>query len=95
MLQEALRIGFAHEVCKADELDATGARIVDTLLMNAPGATMATKLRTLRVADSFLDDGLFRDLVHEHAVTRQSAEAAEGTASFLEKRAPSWYPGKV
>ena len=80
--QEALRIGFAHEVCKADELDA-------------PGATMATKLRTLRVADSFLDDGLFRDLVHEHAVTRQSAEAAEGTASFLKKRAPSWYPGKA
>jgi methylglutaconyl-CoA hydratase len=92
---EALRIGFAHEVCKADELDATGARIVDTLLMNAPGATSATKLRTLRVADAFIDDGLFRDLVHEHAVTRQSAEAAEGTASFLEKRAPSWYPGKA
>jgi methylglutaconyl-CoA hydratase len=92
--QEALRIGFVHEVCKLDELDAVGARIVDTLLMNAPGATSATKLRTLAVADAFIDDGLFRDLVHEHAVTRQSAEAAEGTASFLEKRAPSWYPGK-
>ena len=38
---------------------------------------------------------LFLDLVHEHAVTRQSAEAAEGTASFLEKRAPSWYPVKT
>lgn len=93
--QEALRIGFAHEVCKAEELDAVGARIVDTLLMNAPGATAATKLRTLRVADAFIDDGLFRDLVHEHASTRQSAEAAEGTASFLQKRAPSWYPGKL
>lgn len=93
--QEALRIGFVHEMCKAEELDATGARIVDTLLMNAPGATTATKLRALRVADCFLDDGLFRDLVHEHANTRQSAEAAEGTASFLEKRAPSWYPGKA
>ena len=86
---------LGREVCKADELDATGARIVDTLLMNAPGATTATKLRALRVADCFLDDGLFRDLVHEHANTRQSAEAAEGTASFLEKRAPSWYPGKA
>ena len=60
-----------------------------------PGATMATKLRTLRVAEVFLDDGLFFDLVHEHAVTRQGAEAAEGTASFLEKRAPSWYPGNA
>ena len=93
--QEALRIGFAHEVCKVGELEATGARIVDGLLMNAPGATTATKLRTLRVADAFIDDNLFRELVHEHAVTRQSTEAAEGTASFLEKRTPSWYPGKV
>jgi methylglutaconyl-CoA hydratase len=93
--QEALRIGFAHEVCKADQLDVTGARIVDSLLMNAPRATMATKLCTLRVANVFLDDGLFLDMVHEHAATRQSAEAAEGTASFLEKRAPSWYPVKT
>ncbi|HTP97010.1 MAG TPA: enoyl-CoA hydratase-related protein [Burkholderiales bacterium] len=91
----ALRIGFVHEVCKADELDAVGARIVDGLLMNAPGATTSTKLRTLQVAGSFIDDGLFRDLVHEHAVTRMSAEAAEGTASFLEKRPPKWYPGKA
>ena len=93
--QEALRIGFAHEVCKADELDAAGARIVDTVLMNAPGATAATKLRTLRVADAFLDDGSLHELVREHALARQSAEAAEGTASFLEKRLPSWYPGKA
>jgi len=27
-------------------------------------------------------------------LTRQTAEAKEGTASFLEKRAPKWYPGK-
>lgn len=93
--QEALRIGFAHEVCKLDELEATGARIVDGLLMNAPGAITTTKLRTLQIADAIIDDELFRNLVHEHAVARQSAEAAEGTASFLEKRTPSWYTGKV
>ena len=84
--QEALRIGFAHEICKVEELDAIGVRIVETLLMNAPGATASTKLRTLRIADAFIDDGLLRDLVQEHAVARQSAEAAEGTASFLQKR---------
>jgi methylglutaconyl-CoA hydratase len=90
----ALRIGFVHEVCKLEELEATGARIVDALLMNAPGAVTATKMRTMAVAGSFLDDALFDDLVKQHSDMRQQAEAAEGTASFLEKRLPKWYPGQ-
>ena len=40
-----------------------------------------------------MDDGLFRDLVREHAATRQLPEAIEGRTSFIEKRAPRWYPG--
>jgi methylglutaconyl-CoA hydratase len=90
----ALRIGFAHEVCKLEELEATGARIVDALLMNAPGAVSATKMRTMSVAGSFLDDALFDDLIKQHSDMRQQAEAAEGTASFIEKRLPKWYPGQ-
>ncbi len=90
----ALRMGFVHEVCKAEELRATGERIVDGLLMNSPSAVSATKLRTLAVSDSLLDDDLFADLVREHSELRQKSDAAEGTASFLEKRLPSWYPAK-
>jgi len=90
---EARRLGLVHEVCTTDALEQTGARIVDSLLMNAPGATTATKLRLLRVADAFVDDGQFRDLVREHAATRQMPEASEGLASFREKRKPGWYPG--
>ena len=90
----ALRMGFVHEVCKAEELRATGERIVDGLLMNSPSAVSATKLRTLAVSDSLLDDDLFADLVREHSALRQKSDAAEGTASFLEKRLPSWYPAK-
>jgi methylglutaconyl-CoA hydratase len=82
-----------HEVCKADELETTGAHMVDALLMNAPQASAATKLRTLRIADALIDDAAFRELVQEHAHLRQQAEAQEGTASFLEKRSPAWYPG--
>ncbi|HUG35301.1 MAG TPA: enoyl-CoA hydratase-related protein [Candidatus Limnocylindrales bacterium] len=90
---EARRVGLVHEVCAVGGLDEVGARIVDGILMNAPGATTATKLRALRVAGAFVDDGLFRDLIREHAATRQLDEAKEGLASFREKRAPSWYPG--
>ena len=63
--------------------------------MNAPGATAATKLRALQVAEAFVDEGAFRDLVREHAATRQRDEAAEGVALFREKRAARWYPGNL
>lgn len=90
---QARRLGLVHEVCPAGTLEAAGARIVDALLMNAPAATAATKLRALGVAGAFVDDAALRDLVREHAATRQLDEAAEGLTSFREKRPPSWYPG--
>jgi enoyl-CoA hydratase/carnithine racemase len=65
----------------------------EAVLMNAPAATTATKLRALASARAFIDDGELRDLIDEHARTRQQAEATEGLASFKEKRKPSWYPG--
>jgi len=92
---EARRIGLAHEVCATGKLAEAGARIVDGLLMNAPGATSATKLRSLQVAGAVVGEALFADLVREHAATRQLAEAVEGLASFREKRKPSWYPAAV
>ena len=91
--QEALRIGLVHEVCAKDKLEDVGARIVDSLLINAPGATTATKLRAMQVAGAVIGDALFAELVREHAATRQLPEAVEGLASFAEKRKPSWYPG--
>jgi methylglutaconyl-CoA hydratase len=91
--EEARRIGLVHEVVPVGGLAEAGARIVDAILMNAPAATTATKLRALASAEAFVDDGLLRDLVDEHARTRQQAEAREGLASFKEKRKPAWYPG--
>ena len=91
--QVALQLGLVHEVCATDALHATGERIVDALLLSAPGALKAVKRRTMQVAGALVDDALFDDLVEEHASFRQRAEGAEGTASFIEKRNPSWYPG--
>ena len=91
--EQAQRIGLVHEVVPVGGLAEAGAKIVDAILMNAPAATTATKLRSLASAEAFVDDGLLRDLVDEHARTRQQAEAREGLASFREKRKPAWYPG--
>ena len=90
---EARRLGLVHEVCPNGRLEEAGNRIVEAVLMNAPGATSATKMRTLASSRALVDDAEMRDLVEEHARTRQQDEAAEGLASFREKRRPGWYPG--
>ncbi len=91
--QEARRLGLVHEVCPNGGLEEAGGRIVEAVLMNAPGATSATKMRTLAAARAFIDDAEMRELIAEHARTRQQDEAAEGLDSFREKRRPGWYPG--
>lgn len=91
--EEARRLGLVHEVCPTGGLEEAGGKIIEAVLMNAPRATTATKLRALASARAFIDDGDLRDLIDEHARTRQQAEAAEGLASFREKRKPGWYPG--
>ena len=90
--QEARRLGLVHEVCPTGGLEEAGKKIVEAVLINAPVATTATKLRSLASARAFVDDGELRDLIDEHARTRQQDEAREGLASFKEKRKPSWYP---
>ena len=88
--EEARRIGLVHEVVPLAELEAAGARVVDHLLANGPKAIAETKALTLRSARSDLDEAAFTRLVEAHAAKRQSAEAAEGLASFAEKRAANW-----
>lgn len=87
---EARRIGLVHEIVPAAELQAAGARTVDALLQNGPQAIAQTKALALESGWGHLDETAFMSLVELHADTRQSAEAAEGLASFKEKRAAKW-----
>jgi methylglutaconyl-CoA hydratase len=89
--QEARRIGLVHEVVALAELPAAGERMVAQLLQNAPEANAQTKAVALEFAWGAVDDAVLRRLVAQHAAKRRSAEAAEGLASFAEKRAARWY----
>jgi methylglutaconyl-CoA hydratase len=92
--EEARRIGLVHEVVPLAELAAAGERVVGHVLENAPGAIAETKALTLQQAFDDLDAAAFAALVESHAAKRQSDEAAEGLASFAEKRAAKWTPNK-
>jgi methylglutaconyl-CoA hydratase len=89
--EEARRIGLVHEVVPLAGLEAAGERVVDQLLQNAPEANAITKARALQFAFGKVADATFESLVVEHAAKRRSAEAAEGLASFAEKRPARWY----
>ena len=88
--QDARRIGLVHEIVPLAELETAGARMVEQVLANGPDAIAETKAWILRSAWSDLDEKAFGELVESHALKRQSAEAAEGLASFAEKRAGNW-----
>ena len=90
---EARRIGLVHEVVPLADLEAAGERVVTQVLENDPAAIAETKALTLAKAFGDLDQTAFHALVESHAAKRQSPQAAEGLASFAEKRAARWSGG--
>jgi methylglutaconyl-CoA hydratase len=87
---EARRIGLVHEVVPLAELEAAGARMVGQLLENDPRAIAETKAQAMQFAFGDPDEATFSELVESHAAKRRSPEAAEGLASFAEKRPARW-----
>jgi methylglutaconyl-CoA hydratase len=87
---EALRIGFVHEVVKAEELDARVAGIAQALVQAGPQAVQACKKLLHDVAGHDITAGLVRRTVEGIADIRASDEGREGIQSFLGKRKPDW-----
>jgi methylglutaconyl-CoA hydratase len=88
--EEARRIGLVHEVVPAAELSAAGERMVGQLLQNAPEANAQTKSAALEFAWGNVEEAVLGRLVAQHAAKRRSREAAEGLASFADKRPARW-----
>ena len=87
---QAHRIGLAHEVVPADELDATVGAIVKALVGNSPNAVKEAKTLVREVVGQPIGDTLLIDTANRIAAIRASDEGREGVASFLEKRKPNW-----
>jgi len=88
--EEARRIGLVHKVVPSAGLAAAGEEMVAQLLQNAPQANAQTKSAALEFAWGSPDEATLERLVVQHAAKRRSAEAAEGLASFVEKRPARW-----
>ena len=88
--QQAHRMGFVHELCTAEALDAKVGEIVAALVANGPMAVRACKLLVQDVAGVPLTPALREETARRIADIRASAEGKEGVQSFLHKRPPSW-----
>ena len=97
-LQDASRSDFGlsgeliHEICEPDTLDEAATPIIEGLLAAAPEAVRESNRVVLECDVTMMSDAHFEELVSLLSVKRLSAEAAEGLASFLEKRDAGWYP---
>ncbi len=90
---QAHAMGFVHEVCAVDALDAKVAEIVATLVANGPMALRACKLLVQDVAGAPLTTELRSETARRIADIRASEEGREGVQSFLGKRKPAWLGG--
>ena len=87
---QAAAMGFVHEVCAPDALDAKVDEIVATLVANGPMALRACKALVQDMAARPVDAALREETARRIADIRASDEGREGVQSFLNKRPPAW-----
>ncbi len=90
--EQARTIGLVHEVCAPGGLDAAAAPVIEGILQSAPQAVAISKRSAMHCAGAVVGEALFEQLVAQHAERRQTDEAREGVASFLERRPAAWVP---
>jgi methylglutaconyl-CoA hydratase len=86
----AFHIGLVHEIARDGGLVAARDRIVEALLLGAPGAQAEVK-RLIRTCQEGAPS-LLKETASVLAERRASSEGIEGLSCFLEKRSPNWRP---
>jgi enoyl-CoA hydratase/carnithine racemase len=85
---EAHAAGFVAEICDDDALDATLARVIDTLLNHAPLTMWAAKVAAARLRRANLPDG--DDLVTRVFGSEDFRQAVTGFGSSGGRKAAQW-----
>ena len=87
--REAYEFGLVNDWAPADELDARVDDFVANLVDKSPFQTALTKMCVNRGLDADTETLMLIERLAV-GVTLNSKDAAEGVASFLDKRGPVW-----
>lgn len=87
---EALRIGFAHQICNSETLRLTLDSIADAFLHSAPNGLAELKRLSAEYSSPSRNE-IFPPKQDRIPFNDRTEEAREGVAAFLQKRKPSWY----
>lgn len=88
--EQALRSGLCYGVSEPAELEAQVEQLTNSILTGAPTALAITKRhwQACTHASAVLEQAV--ESIRVSAEARQSPDAREGLAAFLEKRSPNW-----
>jgi methylglutaconyl-CoA hydratase len=89
--RQAHRFGVCHVLAEPDRFETAVADLLHSILSGAPRALEITK-RQLRACTAGNLTEQLKQAALVSAQARESAEAREGLAAFLEKRSPNWQP---
>lgn len=87
--EEAVRLGLAIESVPADRLGDRASEIADSFLAGGPFAQMLIKRALAASFESGFADAIASEGTSQ-TVALGTEDAAEGMASFIEKRDPNW-----
>jgi len=87
--KRAHEIGLVNRVVPPNELENAAQKIAAAILKGAPGAVANSKRLIEELWSSSIAEDVALALRH-HLQARESDEAREGIAAFLEKRPPKW-----
>src|SRR5438105_7760363 len=87
--KRAQEIGLVNQVVPTNELRNAAQNITAAILQGAPGAIANSKRLIEELWSSTVAQDVAVSLRH-HMQARESDEAKEGIAAFLEKRPPNW-----
>jgi len=87
---DAQKFGLLHSVVEEKLLDDAVDDVVSQLLENSPNAMIIAKNVVFAMSSESITDDMLDLSIKTIANIRESDEAKEGVAAFLEKRSPAW-----
>ncbi len=88
----AQQFGICQKIVEPSQLQDAADELVQSILSGAPGALRVTK-QQLHSCTSSIVLAQLEEAIAVSAQARDTPEAREGLAAFLENRAPGWQPG--